>query len=103
MHAHGTGVRLLASVSLVYNQYLVFVKLTKRAGSSLGSQLKKAIPKRDHHQGNHQKFSETFPKETTDKWEKLILDWDEDMMKPNPYAEPVVGEISFLKQLLPVY
>lgn len=92
MLIRGIGVKLLILVSLVYSLWAgVLIKTT---GSSLGSQLDKAVPKRDHHRDNHQKFTETFSASIVDQWEKLILDWDEDMTEFNPYAEPVAGELA---------
>lgn len=39
------------------------------------------------------KFNATFPEDVVAKWEKMVAEWNVDKGKPNPYEEPVAGEL----------
>jgi hypothetical protein len=50
--------------------------------------LKEAYAMRDKHTLIFQQFSSTFPPETVQTWEAMVLAWTNDKSKPNPYKEP---------------
>lgn len=40
-------------------------------------------------------FNAKFAPEITEKWTKMVEEWDMDSSKPDPYEEPIIG--------LPIY
>jgi hypothetical protein len=60
-------------------------------GPSLLSLFKKAIKMRAKHQAYFDRHSLKFTPAVIEKWEKMVMDWDEDHAKVNPYAEPEIG------------
>jgi hypothetical protein len=54
---------------------------------------------RSKHQELFTKFNATFKLETTEKWVKMVEEWEQDDTKPNPYAEPVNSTVSIFLSL----
>jgi hypothetical protein len=71
---------------------LVFMPFSQ--GTGLGSQLKKAIEMRANHEALFVKFSKKFSQGVLSQWEKMVIDWDEDHTRPNPYEESRVCKCS---------
>lgn len=71
---------------------MIYGILTSNVGWGLYSQLEKAIPFRDKHKENFEKFSLTFAPDVVEKWMKMVEDWDKDMTKPNPYEDPALSK-----------
>jgi hypothetical protein len=46
---------------------------------------------RAKHQAYFDRHSLKFTPAIIEKWEKMVMDWDEDHAKVNPYAEPEIG------------
>lgn len=61
-------------------------------GHSLHDGLENASEMYVVHQQLFDEFSATFPPETVAAWEQMVIDWEADMTKPNPYEEPAKGE-----------
>ena len=55
--------------------------------------LKKAIAMQKKQRKAFFKFNATFPPEVVHEWEKMVVDWDADKKKKNPYEEPVAGTL----------
>jgi hypothetical protein len=47
---------------------------------------------RAKHEALFNRVHARFAPAVTQKWEEMVLAWDDDMTKPNPYAEPHIGE-----------
>jgi hypothetical protein len=90
MHVHGTGERLSTSVSPHVAYYLDYI-LTAVAEDSFFFRLKKAIAMQKKQRKAFVKFNATFPSDVVRKWEKMVVEWDADRKKKNPYEEPVAG------------
>jgi Kyakuja-Dileera-Zisupton transposase len=61
--------------------------LIESLGSSFLKRLKEAYAMREKHRLIFQQFSSTFPPQTVQQWEKVIVEWENDKTKPNPYKE----------------
>ena len=61
-------------------------------GSSLYDGLKHAIEMHQVHQQLFDEFTATFPVKTVAGWEKMVMEWESDMTKSNPYEEPAIGK-----------
>ena len=48
---------------------------------------KEAYAMRKRHRLIFQQFSSTFPLQKVQQWEMMILEWENNKMKPNPYKE----------------
>ena len=90
MHVHGTGERLSTSVS-PHAAYCLGHILTTAAEDSFFFRLKKAIAMQKKQRKVFVKFNATFPSDVVRKWEKMVVEWDADRKKKNPYEEPVAG------------
>lgn len=44
------------------------------------------------HQQAFDTFNATFEPEVVEKWEEMVVAWDADNTKPNPYEEPAAGQ-----------
>lgn len=48
------------------------------------------------HRQAFESFNNTFEPELTQKWDKMVADWDANIEKPNPYEETTTGEYFYL-------
>lgn len=70
-------------------------------GSSLATQLDRAIEMRKDHSEAFDDHNRTLDKDTQAKWTKMVEDWEVDPNKPNPYEEPETCEyIESLDQVI---
>ena len=60
-------------------------------GSSLLTQLDRAIKMRARHEAFLIKHSERYSPEVITKWECMVQAWEDDMSTMNPYAESSIG------------
>ena len=56
------------------------------------SRLKKALVMQTTHRQAFTRFNATFPTVVTDKWDEMVVAWDTDKAKKNPYEEPPAGK-----------
>jgi hypothetical protein len=68
-------------------------------GKTLLEQLYKARTMSQRQQLNHDEFTNTFPSEIIQKWEKMVEDWHADPKAPNPYIEPITSKLHVLSAL----
>ena len=47
---------------------------------------------RSKHEEIYDRFTAKFDPEVVGKWKMMIEEWDKDPNKPDPYAEPAVGQ-----------
>ena|ERR1700723_664195 len=71
---------------------MFFIHSLSCAGLLFSTRLKKAVIMQAKHGQAFAKFNITFPPAAVDKWEKMVLAWDKDKTKKNPYEEPVAGK-----------
>jgi hypothetical protein len=73
-------------------------------GSLFSKRLKDAYAMREKHRLVFYKFSSTFPSQTVQKWEAMVLAWKGDKSQPNPYRETASGSpYCFIVSSLIVY
>jgi hypothetical protein len=87
MRRHGITGRWWALVSYGILGLVCFIYNVSSQGTGLVAQFKKAIHMRAEHEAVFIKFSARFSPQVLSKWEQMVLDWDEDNTKPNPYEE----------------
>src|SRR6202042_887220 len=58
------------------------------AGIKFLAQLNSAIEMHVNHHKAFDGFNNTFPPTTVERWNQMVIDWDKDATKPNPYEEP---------------
>jgi hypothetical protein len=58
--------------------------------------MREALSMRTRHQGIFTRFTAKFSPEVIEKWTKMIEDWDQDLCKPDPYQESVIGPFGVL-------
>jgi hypothetical protein len=46
----------------------------------------------ERQQKNHNEFTATFPSDITQKWHRMVEDWNANQTAPNPYMEPDAGK-----------
>jgi hypothetical protein len=61
-------------------------------GRALHDQLVKAIKMRAKHQALFAKTTARFAPHIVEKWEQMVLAWEADSSKPNPFDDSTVGE-----------
>ena len=61
-------------------------------GSTLVAQLRMAILMHAKHQALHEAFTGRYHPDVVAKWEKMVVDWENDSNKENPYKEHVMGK-----------
>lgn len=76
----------------MFHLCLTLVSYCLHLGTSLADLLKEAVVMSQSQQRNHDKFTATFPSGTTQKWEKMVDDWNANRKAPNPYTESVAGK-----------
>ncbi|KAH8101661.1 hypothetical protein DFH11DRAFT_1523480 [Phellopilus nigrolimitatus] len=59
-------------------------------GSYFDRKLREALKWRAAHEEYFASLTKSVPNETTAEWEAMILAWDSDQTKPDPYEEPVI-------------
>ncbi|KIM81092.1 hypothetical protein PILCRDRAFT_9123 [Piloderma croceum F 1598] len=52
------------------------------------AQLNRAVEMHAKHCKAFNDFNNTFPPAAVEKWNQMVIDWDKDTTKPNPYEEP---------------
>ncbi|KAA1479641.1 hypothetical protein DENSPDRAFT_862064 [Dentipellis sp. KUC8613] len=62
---------------------------TLALGSQLASSLKTAVAALTDQAPKFRELRNTFPEDVTSRWDEMIVAWDKDKSKPNPYEEPV--------------
>lgn len=63
-------------------------------GTFYVNHFKNAIAMRQKHGEAFVLFDGTFPQSATVQRAAMVAAWDADPSKPNPYIEPVLGEVS---------
>lgn len=78
----------IAYLFLTYSSSLVLL------GQQFKKNLTKALEMRTKSRRNFREFDNNFPEHIVNKWENMVEEWDKDMSQPNPYAEPIAGNMS---------
>ena len=88
-HWGGSNFRKIVGFRML--RFIVEIRtlLTGYLGSLFLKRLKEAYAMQDKHTSIFEQLSSTFPPETVQKWEAMVLAWKNDKSKPNPYKEPV--------------
>ncbi|TFY54862.1 hypothetical protein EVG20_g9538 [Dentipellis fragilis] len=63
--------------------------------------LKEAVYMLAKQEARYKDLRETFPPAVIERWDNMIMAWDADKSQPNPYDEPVQGEVSFDLYMVP--
>jgi hypothetical protein len=58
------------------------------AGIKFLAQLNRAVEMHTKHCKAFNDFNNTFPPAAVEKWNQMVIDWDKDATKLNPYEEP---------------
>jgi hypothetical protein len=58
---------------------------------SLGLQLQKAFLMKEKHQALFDRFCQWFDRATIRGWEDMVVEWEKDMSKKNPFQEPATS------------
>ena len=72
------------------------------SGSSLATQLCKAIRMAQEQKDRHTKLTGTFPIHVIQKWEAMVAAWNDDPHSTNPYKEPVMSMFTYPSQCMPL-
>ena len=71
-----------------YIQFRSLLTTFFNAGTKFLAQLNRAIEMHAKHRKAFDDFNNTFPPTAVEKWNQMVIDWDKDAAKPNPYEEP---------------
>lgn len=88
MRLPGIGERLLEWVSTCP---IISLPFSLILGSSLATQLRKAIDMTQEHKARHAELTGTFSTDVIQKWEAMVAAWNNDPRSTNPYTEPVMS------------
>ena len=58
------------------------------AGTKFFAHLNRAVEMHVKYCQAFDDFNNTFPPAAVKKWNQMVIDWDKDTTKPNPYKEP---------------
>ena len=71
------------------------------SGKTLRKRLLLAVPERDRHQKAHDDFNRTLPNPSyQERWTAMVVAWEKDKTKPNPYFTEKTGMSPFDRGLL---
>jgi hypothetical protein len=80
----------------VWDVYVLYVRRLSTdvflLGWALHDQLVKAITMRTKHQAIFAKTTARFALYIVEKWERMVLAWEADSLKPNPFNDSTVCE-----------
>jgi Kyakuja-Dileera-Zisupton transposase len=91
-HALAWNWRKITRFGEFYFSYIQFrsfsLTMFFNAGIKFLAQLNRAVEMHVKHRKAFNDFNNTFPPTAVEKWNQMVIDWDKDTTKPNPYEEP---------------
>lgn len=86
-HAAAWNWRKIVGLGMSLFSIVVPFLLTVRIGSSLHARFQKAVSMSARHTALHDEYSAEFTEENIAAWKQMIVDWESDRTKPNPFEE----------------
>jgi hypothetical protein len=91
-HAIGWNWRKIIGFGMPVFFTSTYCGLHRTLGDLLAKKFDMAIVMRNKSRESFVRYNATYDEELTERWEKMVKDWDADKSSANPYEEPRAGE-----------